>query len=68
MNNSTFCGVVTLLYAVRLLVEDVNRQDEITAIINGIITDSTHKRTFGKEITYTLPIHQSARFAGKGFL
>ncbi|XP_067940214.1 cholesterol transporter ABCA5-like isoform X2 [Watersipora subatra] len=50
-------------YQLTLLVEDARKQEVLGSLIAEVIEDSTHKRTFGKEITYNLPIQQSAKFS-----
>mgnify|MGYP001792171035 len=46
-----------------MVVEDPAKQEEITAVITDAVEGSSHKRTFGKEINYSLPFDQSANFA-----
>jgi len=41
-------------------------QESLTQLVAQVVEGGAHKRTFGKEITYNLPIERSGDFAGEG--
>lgn len=57
--------IVCMIY--RLVVEDPSKQDEITSTITQAVEGSSHQRTFGKEVNYSLPFDQSNNFASEFF-
>jgi len=48
-----------------LLVTTGYSEDSITSLVTEHVNGSTHKRTFGNEITYNLPINQAENFPGQ---
>ena len=46
-----------------MVVENPAKQEEITAVIADAVEGGSHKRTFGKEINYSLPFDESSNFA-----